>query len=67
MTSKLINWTGERWIISLSKTIGEISLKDKFKKAKKEEIEKINKSKLFSDLKDKFLDIKLVDIKNKNE
>mgnify|MGYP001480790154 CR=1 FL=1 len=67
LTSKLLDWTGERWIITLSKTKGEISFKEKLKKEKKKEIENINNSKLFSDLKDTFLDIKLVDIKNKNE
>ena len=67
LTTKLHDWTGERWIITLSKTKGEISLKEKLKKAKSEEIENLKKSKLFSDLKEKFIDIKLVDIKNKNE
>ena len=60
----MLEWTGERWIITLSKNRGEISFKEKLKKTKSEEIEKIKKSKLFSDLKEKFLDIKLVDIEN---
>ena len=64
LTTKLLEWTGERWIITLSKNRGEISFKEKLKKTKSEEIEKIKKSKLFSDLKEKFLDIKLVDIEN---
>ena len=67
LTSKLHNWTGERWIITLSKIEGEISYKEKLIKTKKEEIEKINKSKLFLELKNNFSDIKLVDIKNKND
>ena len=36
-------------------------------KTKKEEIEKINKSKLFLELKNNFSDIKLVDVKNKDD
>ena len=60
----MLEWTGERWIITLSKNRGEISFKEKLKKTKSEEIENIKKSKLFSDLKEKFLDIKLVDIEN---
>ena len=64
LTTKLLEWTGERWIITLSKNRGEISFKEKLKKTKSEEIENIKKSKLFSDLKEKFLDIKLVDIEN---
>ena len=64
LTTKLLEWTGERWIITLSKNRGEISFKEKLKKTKSEEIENIKKSKLFSDLKEKFLDIKLVDIEH---
>mgnify|MGYP001322772048 FL=1 len=63
----MLEWTGERWIITLSKNRGEISFKEKLKKKKSEEIENIKKSKLFSDLKEKFLDIKLVDIENNDE
>ena len=63
LTYKLNEWTGERWIITLSKVEGDISLKDKLKKEKSEKIEIIKKSKLFLDLKEKFPDIKLVDIK----
>ena len=67
LTSKLNNWTNERWIISLSKAKGEVSYKEKLSKIKEVEIKKINKSKLFSDLKNKFSDIKLVDLKNVDE
>ena len=67
LTSKLNNWTNERWIISLSKAKGEVSYKEKLSKIKEVEIKKINKSKLFSDLKNKFSDIKLVDFKNVDE
>ena len=67
LTSKLQDWTKKRWIITLSKIKGDVSLKDKLKKEKQDEITKIHESKLFSDLKDKFLDIKLVDIKKNND
>ena len=67
LTSRLYDWTGERWIITLSKVEGEISHKEKLIKTKKEEIEKINKSKLFLELKNNFSDIKLVDVKNKDD
>ena len=67
LTYKLNEWTGERWIITLSKVEGDISLKDKLKKEKSEKIEIIKKSRLFLDLKEKFPDIKLVDIKKINE
>ena len=67
LTSKLYDWTGKRWIITLSKIKGEISHKEKLTKIKKEEIEKINKSKLILELKNIFSDIKLVDVKNKDD
>ena len=67
LTFKLQEWTGERWIITLSKAIGGISLKEKLKKEKNQKIEIIQKSKFFLDLKEKFPDIKLVDIKEKSE
>ena len=51
----------------MSKIKGDVSLKDKLKKEKEDEITKIHESKLFSDLKDKFFDIKLVDIKNNDQ
>tara|TARA_B100000963_G_scaffold353779_1_gene369085 strand:+ start:3841 stop:5517 length:1677 start_codon:yes stop_codon:yes gene_type:complete len=64
LTSKLHDWTGERWIITLSKTEGEISYKERLIKNKEKEIEKINKSKLFLELKNNFNDIKVVDVKD---
>ena len=67
LTYKLNDWTGERWIITLSKIEGEISHKEKLIRYKKEEIEKVNKSKLFLELKKNFNDIKLVDVKNKDD
>ena len=67
LTTKLNSWTNERWIISLSKTKGDVSYKEKQKKIKEIEFEKIINSKLFSDLKNKFSDIKLVDLKNVDE
>ena len=63
LTFKLNEWTGSRWIITLSKAIGEISLKEKLQKIKIDEIENFKKTKLYSNLKEKFPDIKLMDIK----
>ena len=67
LTFKLQEWTGEHWIITLSKATGEISLKEKLKKEKNQKIETIQKSKFFLDLKEKFPDIQFVDIKEKVE
>ena len=67
LTFKLNEWTGSRWIITLSKAIGEISLKEKLQKIKINEIENFKKTKLYSNLKEKFPDIKLMDIKKISE
>ena len=63
LTEKLLLWTGERWIISLSKnakakSIYEISQEDKSNK-----IEEFKKSKIAQDIKKAFPDAKLVDFK----
>ena len=67
LTFKLNEWTGSRWIITLSKAIGEISLKEKLQKIKIDEIENFKKTKLYANLKEKFPDIKLMDIKKISE
>ena len=67
LTFKLNEWTGSRWIITLSKAIGEISFKEKLQKIKIDEIENFKKTKLYSNLKEKFPDIKLMDIKKISE
>ena len=63
LTDKLLLWTGERWIISLSKntnakSIFEINLKDKSDK-----IEEFKKSKVAQDIQNAFPDAKLIDLK----
>ena len=67
LSNKLFEWTNKRWIISLSKNEGALS--------KKEE-EKINKEKIFKDIKkteiykkviETFSDAELVDVKFKED
>ena len=63
MTEKLLEWTGDRWIISLSKNIGAKSIYEKNLDSKTDQIEEFKKTKLTKDLTDAFPDIKLIDIK----
>ena len=68
LSLKLFEWTNERWIITLSKTKGEISIKEK---EKNEKIKLLNKSKdteLYKNVLEKFSDASLINvsIKNKN-
>ena len=64
MTEKLLNWTGERWIISLSKNSGEKTLYEKIelKKLKIEDAKKINK---INSLLETFKDAKLTDAEDR--
>ena len=36
LSSKLLEWTNQRWIISFSKNKGDLSIKEKEKKIKKD-------------------------------
>ena len=63
LSFKLFDWTQKRWIIILTKTSGERSLKDQEKLKIQEELIKVKNSNFFNELKEKFSDIKLVDIK----
>lgn len=67
LSLKLFEWTGERWIITLSKTKGELSIKDKQKNQKIENINMAKKSKLYKNLTEKFPDADLIDVNPKKE
>ena len=68
LSSKLYEWTGERWIISFSKEIGELSVKQKDDDKKKKLINDIKKTQLYNDLMKKFPDAYLNDVTvNKND
>ena len=63
LTVKLLEWTNQRWIISLSKNQGEISIKDKENHKQKELIEKTKKTELYKTVLDYFPDAELIDVK----
>ena len=72
LSSKLYEWTNNRWIITLSKTKGEPSKKEKEVSLKKEQIESIKNSSIYENILEKFPDAELVDVKpneieNKND
>ena len=67
LSLKLFEWTGERWIITLSKNKGEMSFKEKQLIKKNESLEKFKKSKLFHNVLEKFPDANLVDLILKNK
>ncbi len=62
LTDKLLQWTGERWIISLSKNVEAKSIYEKNLESKKNVIEKFRKSKIAKEFERSFPDAKLIDI-----
>ena len=63
LSSKLAEWTDQRWIISFSKNLGEVSIKDKEKNNRKELTEKTKKSYLYENVLKYFPDAELIDVK----
>ena len=62
LSSKLYEWTGERWIISFSKEMGQMSVKQQVDNDKKKLINDIKKTKLYNDFIKKFPDAYLNDV-----
>ena len=62
LTEKLLSWTGERWIISLSKNSNAKSIYEKNQEDKSNMIEEFKKSKVAQDIQKAFPDAKLIDL-----
>ena len=67
LSLKLFEWTGDRWIITLSKSKGELSIKDKQKNKKIKNINSAKQSKLYKNLIEKFPDADLIGVNPKEE
>ncbi len=67
LSTKLFEWTNKRWIITFSKSKGQMSVKEKEKNLKKELIDKAKQSDLYKKVIEKFPDAELVDIKFNNK
>ena len=62
LSSKLFEWTGERWIITFSKLKGQISVKDKEKNVKKKLMDEMKNLEIFKSVMDKFPHAELIDV-----
>jgi DNA polymerase-3 subunit gamma/tau len=62
LTEKLLSWTGERWIISLSKNSNAKSVYEKNQEDKNNMIKEFKKSKVAQDIQKAFPDAKLIDL-----
>ena len=68
LSSKLFEWTNERWIITFSKSKGEMSVKEKQKNIKEVLINEIKNSQIYKTVLKKFPDADLLEVKlNKEE
>ena len=63
LTDKLLSWTGERWIISLSKNSEAKSIHEKNLEIMDNKIDEFKKSKTAKDIEINFPDAKLIEIK----
>ena len=67
LSLKLYEWTGERWIITFSKTKGQISIKEKESNKKEELIKDAKSSDLYKTFLEKFSDANLIDVVKKDK
>ena len=68
LSTKLFEWTDERWIITFSKSKGEMSVREKQNNKKEELINEVKKSEVYKNVMQNFPDAELVDVKlNKKE
>ena len=67
LSAKLFEWTNERWIITFSKSKGEISIKDKQKNKKQELIQEVKNFEIYKTVMKKFPDAELLDVNLKKE
>ncbi len=62
LTEKLLLWTGERWIISLSKNVNAKSIYEINQEDKSDKLEEFKKSKIAQDIQKTFPDAKLINL-----
>ena len=66
ISNKLFEWTNIRWIITLSKKTGEISLKEKDQIKQKKIFDEVKKSEIYKKVMDILPDAELIDVKINN-
>ena len=64
LSTKLFEWTKERWIITLSKSKGDLSIREKKENEKKILIEKAKQNEIYKNFMENFPDAELVDVKS---
>ncbi len=67
LSSKLFEWTNERWIITFSKLKGESSIKDQQKNIKEKLINDSKNSEIYKNVINNFPDAELINVKSKDK
>ena len=67
ISQKLNEWTGKRWIISLSKDEGQTTVYENKSKLKSELMEAMKKSEVYKKITEAFPDAELVDVKDEGQ
>ncbi len=67
LSTKLIEWTGNRWVITLSKELGEKSFSEKQIITKNELLNNEKKGEVYKSLKNIFSDAELLEVKKKSK
>ena len=67
LTTKLLNWTGERWIITLSKKTGLKTMKEMEVQNNNNKLDDLKNSELFKEAINLFPDLEIVNIKDIKE
>ena len=67
LSSKLFEWTGQRWIITFSQSMGEIPINQKKKRIKQDLIDEVKNSEIYKDVLKNFPDADLIDVKLKKK
>ena len=67
LSSKLFEWTNERWIITFSKLKGETSIKDQQKNIKEKLINDSKNSEIYKDVINNFPDAELINVESKDK
>ena len=67
LTSKLLEWTGHRWIITLSKDIGDQTIYEKKDEVKKKLFEDAKKTEVYQRIKELFPDAELSNVEKINK
>ena len=66
LSTKLVEWTGNRWVITLSKEMGEKTFFETQNIKKKELLDKEKEGHVYKNIKKIFSDVELLEVKNKD-